>query len=84
MRQIYESSAVIVGIDCSRLEITYDNMGEPYREGIRLSIHTEESASVSVLLYENDVELLQQALHRIMELFEEKKKKGTVTKCQTK
>lgn len=39
VRAKYEMSVLFSAEDGDRLEVSYDNRGEPYREGISLSLH---------------------------------------------
>lgn len=61
MRVIRAKKKQIQGIDGSSMSVEYDNMGEPYREGVRIAIESDER-SVSVLLDADDVRGLVAAL----------------------
>lgn len=54
MRVIKAKTKRIGGIDGSLLCIEYDNMGEPYREGVRIGIE-HDGRTVSALLDVQDV-----------------------------
>jgi hypothetical protein len=59
MKVIRSVKKVISGIDGSELVIEYDNLGEPYREGVRLTISSDrmQTDTLSVLLDVRDVEV---------------------------
>jgi hypothetical protein len=61
MRIIKAKRTEMAGIDGSSLSVEYDNMGEPFREGVRLAI-CDGSRTVSALLEADDVRELISAL----------------------
>lgn len=61
VRVIRAKTKRIAGIDGSSLSVEYDNMGEPYREGVRIGIE-HDGITVSALLDAKDVISLVSAL----------------------
>lgn len=67
MKLAYIGSITMHGLDGSKLRVEYDNMGEPFREGIRLTIEGEcDCACSSVLLNEEDAATLQDVLRALL------------------
>lgn len=67
MKRVNIGSITMRGIDGSKLRVEYDNMGEPFREGIRLTIEHEcDDACCSVLLSEEDAATLQDILGALL------------------
>lgn len=61
MRIIRAKTKQIDGLDGSKLIVEYDNMGEPYREGVRIGIE-HDGKSISALLDAKDARSLVTAI----------------------
>lgn len=62
------------GEDGDRLVVQYDNMGEPFREGISLALKQEYATEVSVFLEESEARQLRDLLNMLYPKSEHKPK----------
>jgi hypothetical protein len=58
---------ILYGEDDCTLEIYYDTMGEPYRDGICIELRISESEDSSVFLRKDEVQKLINKLTEIIE-----------------
>lgn len=66
MRRIHQQELVMQGLkENTSLTVAYDNMGEPFREGIVLRFEDEDE-HIRVLLDESDAHKLRDLLNQLL------------------